>query len=300
MGTIERHAVTDRETWLAMRKQDVTASDMGALFGCHPWRSALALYVDKTETVSLEQADNSVLRRGRILEDAVARAVSEEQPTWQIEKAQEYVRDSLNRIGCTPDFYLLAGERRGVMQTKTVARDAFRKSWGDLPPPYVVLQNATEMMLLGLDWGVIAALVVDPYKLDIHIYQLTRNAALEQTIRRNVAKFWETTDAREMPNVDFERDEAQLAALYPQEEVGKVADLSGDNMLPQLLVEREDLTAMIKTAEVRRMVIDNEIKAKMQDAERGVVDDWKITWKMRAGYTAEVKPSRVLRVKRMR
>ena len=47
---VERHEITSREAWLELRKQDVTASTIAALFNCHPYTTALRLYAEKRGT----------------------------------------------------------------------------------------------------------------------------------------------------------------------------------------------------------------------------------------------------------
>ena len=92
--TVERVPITDRAQWLAWRKFDITASVVGAVFNLHPYVSPLRLYVDKQGLVDLPvQADSGPLRRGRILESAVAAAVSEQRPEWKLEKCNDYYRD---------------------------------------------------------------------------------------------------------------------------------------------------------------------------------------------------------------
>jgi predicted phage-related endonuclease len=119
--TIERIEITSREQWLALRKPDVTASVVASLFGCHPYVSALKLYLAHSG-VEFDEADNRVFRRGRLMEPTVALAVSEERPDWRIEKCDSYYRDPDLRLGATPDF-LIHGDPRGlgVLQTKTAA-----------------------------------------------------------------------------------------------------------------------------------------------------------------------------------
>lgn len=294
---IARYAVTDRQSWLDLRKEDVTASDMAALFELHPFKSALQLYVEKTQAFS-EPADNAMLRKGRILEDAVARAVAEEMPALIITKANEYLRDPEARIGATPDFWILDAGRKGVMQTKVVSPRAFERSWGDTPPPYIVAQNATEMMLADLDWGMVAALIVGDYKLALHLYDVPRDKQFEQIIKEKVAAFWKNTEAGIPPPPDFARDAAALALLYPTEKKGKQIDLRGDNFVPGLLAEREYMLEIIKPAEERKRAIETEIKDKMRDAEIGLCDGYRISFKSqtRKEHVVPASTFRVLRI----
>ena len=108
-----RIPITSRDQWLARRKFDVTASVVGAVFGCHPYVTPLHLYVEKQGLVDLpERGDGGVLRRGRIYEPAVAAAVAEQRPDWQLEKCRDYFCDEATGIGASP-------KPSGPMQIRT-------------------------------------------------------------------------------------------------------------------------------------------------------------------------------------
>lgn len=301
---IERIPVTDRETWLALRKRDVTASVIGALFGCHPYETLLGLYMDKTGAGSPD-IDNAVLRRGRILENAVAMAVMEERPDWKVVKATEYLRDPEKRIGATPDFYIHGDPRGlGVLQTKTVAPREFKAKWvDDRPPFWIALQNATELMLEPeAAFGCIAVLVVDPYKLECPIFEIPRHRGVEQRISDAVADFWDNVAFGTQPQPDFARDADLIAALEPEEVPGRRIDLSGDNLLPILLDERSELKARVKAADDRLAEIDAELRHKLGNAESGSLPGFNLSLKtqLRKAHFQAATTSRVLRVTDLR
>lgn len=66
----------DEKIWLAYRKKGIGGSDAGAVCGLNPYRSAMAVYLDKT-TEETEQIDNEAMRQGRAFEDYVARRFME-------------------------------------------------------------------------------------------------------------------------------------------------------------------------------------------------------------------------------
>jgi hypothetical protein len=103
---IEQRNIVDRETWLQWRRDDVTASTVGALFGVHPYTTALRLYVEKRGVEFPSQDDNQVMRRGRWLEPSIGKAVSELRPEGSIYPPNLYLRDPALRRGGTPDFYI--------------------------------------------------------------------------------------------------------------------------------------------------------------------------------------------------
>lgn len=298
---IEIVPIESREQWLNARHQDVTASAVGALFGVHPYLSHFALHAEKILPQPIPGDDNAVLRRGRLLEGAVAAAAAERRPDWQIVKATDYYRDAEARIGATPDFFIRTPDRGvGVMQAKTVAPRNFREAWDEENAPFwIVLQTLTEMMLTGCDWGVIAALVVDPYALDVHLYEVPRNYGAEERIRAAVAAFWtDIADGKE-PQPNFMLDADLISALCPIATPLKRIDLTGDNALPILLDERRTLEDTLKSAGERKKAIDAEIKHKMGDAELATADGGttiKFKNEARKGYTVEPTNPRVLRI----
>lgn len=281
----------DRDRWLQLRKADVTASVVGALFGVHPYTTALEVYHEKNG-LDVDDIDNAVLRRGRLLEGAVAVAVEEERPDWKITKATDYFRDPDVRIGATPDFFV-AGDPRGmgVIQAKTVAPSAFKKSWSDGVPFWISLQCVVEMMLTGAAWGAVAALVVDPWKMGCHVYEVPRHPGVEARIVEAVRKFWTDFEFGVEPAVDYARDGDLIAVLNATEVAGKVIDLTGDNMLPVILAERVQLKQQVHVAQKRLIEIDNEVKSKMGDAEVAQLGDWTLTFRTQSRKGFVVKPT---------
>src|SRR5579885_1406893 len=170
--TVERIPITSRDEWLAMRRNDVTASDVAAVCGVDPQRTALQVYAEKIG-IFAGRPDEAIMRRGRWLEPAVIEALADLRPEWETRRARVYLRDDTIRIGASPDVVAIDPERDGVgnVQCKVVARPVFLRDWchdgnGDGPvavPLAYQLQTLTEAMLMGATWAVVAALVIDTY-----------------------------------------------------------------------------------------------------------------------------------------
>ena len=305
-----RIPITNRDEWLARRKFDVTASAVGAVFGCHPYVSPLRLYIEKQGLIDLpEQRDTGPLRRGRILEPAVAAAVAEQRPDWRIEKCRSYYRDDALGLGASPDFYIHGDPRGlGLLQAKTTVPSAYDREWqvdgqGQVKSPrWIELQLATEMMLVEeTAFGAVACLVVDPFDLPCVVVEQTRDPALEQQIRDGVARFWKDIEAGNEPDADYGADRTLLAALMPREEPVTI-DLSTDNEVVAGLVERRGLKARIKADEQRCEEIETLVMSRMGTAAVAVVPEFSVTWKVqhRKGFTVEPSDPRVLNIRNKR
>lgn len=300
--TVQRVPIVDRQQWLAWRKFDITASVVGAVFNLHPYVSPLRLFVDKQGLVELpEQADSGPMRRGRILESAVAAAVAEQRPDWRLEKCTEYFRDDDVGLAATPDFFIHGDPRGlGILQAKTAAPSVFEREWrDDQPPMWITLQATVEMMLTGAAFGAVACLVVDPFKLPCPIFDIPRHAAAENKITTGVAQFWKDIEAGREPGADYGLDRELLKTLMPQEDPSVSVDLSGDNEVIAGLIERADLRQRIKTDTDKCEAIETMLMSRMGPAAVAKVPDFSVTWKVqhRKGYTVEPSSPRVLNIR---
>jgi predicted phage-related endonuclease len=300
--TIERIEITSREQLFnELRPRNVGASVVGALFGAHPYVSALKLYLMHSG-VEFDEADNRVFRRGRLMEPAVALAVAEDRPDWRIEKCNFYYRDPDLRLGATPDFFIHGDPRGlGTLQTKTAAPGVYQRDWegGATVPFWVQLQALTEAMLTDAAFAAVAVLQVDAFDMALSIVEVPRHPAAEQRIRDAVAKFWDDVAAGREPEPDYGKDAELLKMIAPREIAGTTVDLSGDNELPALLDQREEIMAAMKGYEARKDEIETMLRFKMRDAESVVgLPDWNITWKTthRAEYVMKAKDIRTLRI----
>jgi predicted phage-related endonuclease len=297
---IERIPITGREQWLGLRKNDVTASVVAALFGAHPYTSALKLYLMHSG-IEFDEADNRVFRRGRLMEPAVALAVAEERADWRVEKANSYYRDPDLQLGATPDF-LIHGDPRGlgVLQTKTAAPHIYQRDWegGATVPFWIQLQALTEAMLTQAAFAVVAVLQVDAFDLALSIVEVPRHPAAEQRIIEAVDRFWADVAAGHEPAPDYGKDAELLKMIAPREVADKSIDLSGDNELPALLDQREEIMTAMKGYEARKDEIETMLKFKMRDASAALIPRWSITWKTthRAEYVMKAKDIRTLRI----
>ncbi len=300
--TIERRPITDRAEWLEWRKSFVTASQVPALFGAHPYLTALRLYLEKSG-VDFEDKDSPVMRRGRILEPAVGAAVAEARPDWQIEPARAFFCDPAERIAATPDF-LIGGDPRGlgVLQAKTADPAVYARDWsgGSEVPFWITLQALTEAMLTNAAFAVVAVLSVDPYGLPCSIHEIERHPEAEAKILAAVLRFWGDVDRGIEPEPDYGRDAALIKILAPRETVPeKVVDLRGNNELPELLTERALLKARQASDKERCEAIETQIKFLMRDAAVATIDGWSITYKTGTvqGYAVPTREQRTLRIR---
>lgn len=272
----ERIPITSRAQWLDLRRADITASDVAAVCGLSPYKSALRVWAEKIGEVA-EPNETAAMRRGRWLEISVIAALAEERPDWSIRQPHVYIRDPEERIGATVDAIANSQDGETIVQCKVVSRPVFDAGWQDGPPIAYQLQTLTETMLWDAPRAVVAALVIDTYSAELEIFPVNRHAGAEAKIRETVAGFWADVAAGRQPAADYSRDSELLQVLYrPRKEIEPI-DLTGDNLLPELLAERERLMTTSKGAETRLEEIKAELVDKLKGAPVGLCDGWKIS-----------------------
>lgn len=297
---IEKRAIISADEWLEWRRRDVTASDVAAVFGLHPYKTPLELWAEKSGLLPPKET-TGVMRRGLILEPAVAAAVAIERPDWKLSKCLHYFSDTDCRVGSTPDYWIDGDPRgRGVLQCKTASPQVFETQFeNDRPPFWITLQTATDAMVPDVAFGVVGVLLIDSWSEPLlKIYDVPRNAEAEARVRAGVLEFWNKVESGEQPAVDYDRDSALLSAMYPEETPGSSVDLAGDNELPEILDERRLCLATRKQVQDRLDAIDARVKEKLGEAEHGYLDGWRITWRNepRDGHYVKASNPRVLRI----
>ena len=303
LESVECHPIISREEWLTWRKQDITASRVGALFDVSPYETSLKLYAEQRGVEFEYQTENKIMRRGRWLERVVGDAVAELRPEWTVEPVNCYYREPSLRLGGTPDFWVLGDNRgRGILQAKSVAPSILAKAWdqGRVPPEWIVWQLRTEMLLTNAAFGAIGALVVDPFDMDCFIFEVARDAEAEQIIVAAVETFWHNVANGIEPQPDFSRDADVVKALTAKVTPGLTRDLSHHNELPELLEQRAALMGSIGEMKSRCEAIEAEIKYLLSDAEQATgLNSWRITYKLesRKEYTVKARTGRVLRIR---
>lgn len=304
---IDRIPITSRSQWLEARQQDVTASVAAALFGAHPYTSPLEIALEKTGK-SQQQAETKAMRRGTLLEDDALEIIALDNPDWQILPCAGdqafYYRDTILRIGATPDAFAERPDKEGtgIIQVKTADSLSFSRTWDQdgviTPPLYAIIQAIVEAKLTGCKWACVAVLVLNS-ELDTHVIDIDLHDPLWQALCRKVADFWQIVDAGELPPADYTKDADLIASFYPQDN-GLEVDLSGDNRLPEIAAELTEIRATTAKNKKREEAIKAEILDKMQESRRArLADGTVITAKTitKSAYQVKAQSTRQIRIK---
>jgi hypothetical protein len=120
----------------------------------------------------------------------------------------------------------------------------------------------------------VAALVVG-HGIDLHLVEVPIHDGVFDRIREETIAFWARMERGERPDPDFARDARLLERLYANNN-GMEVDLSTDNRMPQLLVERASLKAAASAAAASLKPIEAEIIAKLGAHDRAFLPGWRV------------------------
>lgn len=247
---------TDREQWLAERRSLLGASDVAAIVGVSPYKTALQLYLEKTGAVA-DSVTSEAAEIGLLLEPVLA-SLYARRTGREIVRQQLFLRCPVyNFLSATLDGVTRDGR---VVEFKTIgARMAHTlgEPGTDELPDHWLVQVQMQMNCSGADEVEVAVLVGGQ---EFLLYRVPRSDALIDEFRRRASEFWDRVLRREPPDHREADDARWLAYLHPEAE-GAI-DLDGDTALAGEAYL--SLGAEIKGLEARREAARGAVLAAME------------------------------------
>jgi len=268
-----------KQEWLRERKNYIGGSDLGAIAGLNPYRTALDVYLDKTSDDIAEET-NAAMRWGNLLEDVVAKAYREEigngKEVWESDRPirhteHRFLAANIDRwVGKRKDI------REYILECKTTGFNK-NKEWGDLgtdqiPESYLV-QVAYYAAICDVPKVDIAVLIGGQ---DFRIYTYVRNKELEEKLIKIACNFWHNhIEKRIPPKCVNTRDTFNL---FPQSNYQEI--VAESNILEkweELKAAREEESRIADTIEK----LKTDIQEFMQDYDVLIDNQGKViaTWK---------------------
>lgn len=276
-----------RDEWLDVRKRGIGSSDAGAAVGLNPYRSQLALWMDKTgRDAGMPQIDpdddTSPTYWGSLLEPIVA--------AHYTKRTGNKVR-RVNAVLQHPEHpWMLANIDREVVGTaevqilecKTAGINGARL-WKDGVPEYVQLQVMHQLAVTGKQAADVAVLICGQ---ELQVHRIERDEAVIEQLIKLERDFWYFVEVDRPPPADgSDSAEQALRCLYPKDG-GQVLDLSQDLELSaafsDLLAVRQKLD---QYGELEAQY-KQQIQQRMGDASRAVFERGEISWKRSKDSTA--------------
>ncbi len=251
----------------AFRSSVVGASEVAALFGCHPWLTEFELWHRKAGTISTPDfGDNERAFWGVRLEPVIIDAACERYGYQKLETPKRL--DNGKGLGGHPDQIAMCPRRgRGILEVKT-ADWLVAKGWGDEPPTNYLLQVMTYAGLAGCEWGDVIVLVGGN---ELRRFEYQFRPVIFADVESRVADFWQSIEAGKPPRPDYSRDGGTISALYPNA-TDDVIDLRTNNLAQDAAARWLTGKALEKQGKAQADAAQAEIMEKLGDAGTALLD----------------------------
>lgn len=262
-----------REEWLALRREGLGGSDAAAVAGLCPWRSPLAVWMEKSGLEPGEKTGENLLW-GNLLEPVV-RGEFQRRTGFKVQKCP-YLLASPERPWMRANLDGLVREPGGlgVLEIKTTS-SWMERHWEDgHVPDHYRLQVAHYLGVTGLSFCWVAALIGGQR---LVLTRIDRDEALLHSLLEIERAFWEGHVLGKVPPDPggTDADAEALKSLFPGgNEEEAVLSPETQTLVGQWERAREEERA----AEERRKEAENRLKALMGDHERARVGERTIRW----------------------
>lgn len=261
-----------RKDWLLLRKAGIGGSDAGSICGLNPYRSAIAVYQDKTSN-EIDDADSEAMKQGRDLEDYVAKRFTEATGKKVRRSNVMYQHDTYPYILANIDR-MVVGENAGLECKTASAYSANKWKDGNIPESYYV-QCAHYMAVTGADCWYIACLILGK---EFIWKKIERDEELIQNLLTIETEFWNNHILpKSMPEPDGSACSEELIRKYFGASIeDKTIPLTG---FDERLQRRLEITALIEKLDTEKKTIEQQLKLFMGDAEVAENEQYRVSWK---------------------
>lgn len=304
----------DRAAWLEDRRSRVGASEVAAVLGLDPHRSAIDVYAEKilgpTDASMPEEVDATGAEYyssedrsewGHIVEPVALARYGAKRGVAVEHFDRSLVSTRYPWLGCTPDGWQQRGASRAPVQVKTTGKpDLFDEGI----PLRVQVQLQAELLVTAAEMNTLVYVVLNEWDLGLGWIDVSRHAEFQALVLEETEAFMRRVQRREPPDPDGSRSAADaLARLYSADETKAI--ILGEDALA-VVAEYEAAKEQARAAERTLEAVKQTIAATMREATYAALPDgraWTYKAQDRARYKCEqcghaprTAPYRVLRL----
>lgn len=269
-----------RDDWLEVRKHGIGSSDAAAAVGLNPYKSQLALWLEKTgRDADLPKPDpndtTAPVYWGTLLEPIVAASYTK-QTGRKVRK--------VNAVLQHPDIpWMLANIDREVVGSPDVqilecktAGEFGARLWRDGVPEYVQLQVQHQLAVTGKQAADVAVLLCGQA---LKVYRIERDDGLIARLITLQERFWQYVTTDTPPPVDGSDSAATaLQCLYPRDN-GVRLDFSQDSQMSALFTDLQDARFQAEKYQMLEEQFKQQIQQAMGEASHATFETGAVSWK---------------------
>ena len=248
---------------LEERRRGIGGSDAGAVLGLNPYRTPVAVWLEKTGRAEPEDlSDNEAVYWGNRLEDVVAEEFSRRTGLKVRRCNRTLTHPDLPFVIAHIDRQILSDGKRGpgVLEVKTAGQYAASK-WGpsgtDQVPDEYLVQTAHYLAVTGYAYARLAVLIGGR---DLRIYEIPRDEELIDLVHGQEERIWHGDVEADVPPPPV--TVGDIETLYAVDD--------GETLLASAEIEDAartlaEIKAQIKSLEEHASSLEERIKAAMRD-----------------------------------
>lgn len=265
---IETLPFTTEEAWLELRSKNVSSTESSALYGLSKYVTEFELWHQKKAGGVHSIADNPRMEAGRALEPAIAKLASDKLGI-AAHPFKDYIYKPKSRMGSSFDYIL---ENGAILEIKNVDFLVYRNEWvDDEAPDHIEVQIQHQMHVAGAKECYIAALVGGN---DLKMIHREYNPKVGAALEARIVKFWESIEAGNEPEPNFERDADFIIDMNST--AGGEA-IEADEEVAQLIGDYADYKHAIKQLEEKAKECKARVLASIGDAGAVLCPNFKVT-----------------------
>jgi putative phage-type endonuclease len=267
------------DNWLALRRQGIGGSDIGAIMGLNPWRSEFETWCDKKGLIPPKEMTEDM--EFGIYMEPVLRGWA--QARLQVEDPEVKVFSSPYLYSAPDDEHALAnidgvvvhpetdGRQDLGLEIKTASVYQTTKWEGEEIPDHYYAQDQWYMRVTGLQGWWMAPLVGKKF----FLRYVPRNEAFIEQQKTAAATFWQKVEANIMPApAGTEGDLDILLQMFPNAS----EELIQDEGLEATMREYTEIQAQLKDLTATKDRIKAELELRVGEAKGILAGAFKATW----------------------
>lgn len=263
-----------REDWLKYRKRGIGGSDVAAILGISKWKSAVGLWLDKTNQSSEPEEENEAMQWGNIMEPVIRNHFVKVmgKPVVEVKamlRHPEYPFMLADVDGVTADDE----GNPAILEIKT-ASEYKRGEWEDDIPAYYQTQVQHYLCVTGVGKAYVAVLIGGN---SFKVFEVDADAEVQQMLIAVERDFWNKVQNMIRPEIDGSDAATELLNRAYR------GGISEQIILPEEAIEYVDryieASAEEDNAKAKKQDAANHIKEFMRDYDKAKCLDYTITWK---------------------
>lgn len=259
--------------WLQMRKAGIGGSDCSAAVGLSRWKSPFQLWSEKTNRIVPAKAGEAAYW-GSVMEPILRAEVAKRMPKAEVRECPFFLRSKAHPyMLANIDGYVRENGSFSCLEIKTANAYAAVQDWQNGLPIEYYCQVMHYMAVTGMSSAYVAVLLGGN---TFEIQKIERDEDMICHIIQMEEHFWYEHMLKDTPPEATAKDNEVLGQLYPKSEE-KAIELP--ETAKEILTDYERACHDLALAKEAKEEAEAKLKMMMTDAEVGIIDSYKISWK---------------------